>query len=66
MQSFIRHFYREARGRWVCFESCNFQAPIGVIHVSTGTMIHRGYSINDYDLAARMDDEYERQESEHP
>ena len=61
MHDFIRHFYREGRGRWVCFESCYFNAPIGRIHVSSGTEIHRGYSINDYDLASKMDDEYERQ-----
>lgn len=66
MQNFIRHFYREGRGRWMCFESCDFDAPVGHVHVSPGTMIHRGYSINDFDLAARMDTEYDRQEQDHP
>lgn len=66
MTQFIKHFYREARGRWMCIESCNFNAPIGSVHVATGTALHRGYSVNNYDLAAKMDDEYDRQGSTHP
>jgi hypothetical protein len=66
MQNFIKHFYREGRGRWVCFEPADFRSRVGSIHVSPGTTIMRGYSIEDFDLAAVMDAEYERQGHDHP
>jgi hypothetical protein len=65
MHNFVKHFYREGRGRWTCLESCDFSATVGNIHVASGTMIHRGYSINDFDLAAHMDAEYDRQQRAH-
>jgi len=50
----------------MCFESCDFDAPVGHIYIAPGTLIHRGYGINDFDLAARMDAEHDRQERDHP
>jgi hypothetical protein len=65
MRQFIKHFYREGRGRWVCATSCKYSSPVGDIHVVTGTTVMRGLSFRSFDVAAALDGEYDRQEQDH-
>jgi hypothetical protein len=65
MEKFIRHFVRKTRGIWLCVESCSVDSPVGRIQVAAGTSFVRGIRFMNYDLAAALDDEYERQERAH-
>lgn len=60
MEQFIRNFYREGRGRWVCRNSCDYLSPVGPIHVVSGTIVHRGLSFRNFDLAAALDEHFEK------
>jgi hypothetical protein len=65
MQRFIKHFAREGRGRWICIRACDYDSPVGHIHVVPGTTVMRGLMIGSFDLAAALDEEYEREPSLH-
>ena len=62
MQDLIRNFDREGPGRWVCRQSCSVQVAAGRIHVACGTRVMRGLRFENYDIAAALDEEYERQQ----
>ena len=66
MGQFFKHFYREGRGRWVCTSSCDFESPVGAVHVATGTTVMRGLSFRAYDVGAALDQEYDRLEQDKP
>jgi len=66
ISAFIQCFARERRGVWRCVRSCSFESPVGRIEVTMGTVITRGTRWMNYDLAAALDEECERQEKRHP
>lgn len=61
MEQFIKHFVREAPGHWTCFEPCTLDSPVGRVQVPIGTRVRRGEKFMNFDVAAALDEEYERQ-----
>jgi len=61
MKQFIKCFVRQRRGVWKCVRACSFESPVGRIEVVEGTIVVRGTRFMKYDLAAELDEEYERQ-----
>jgi hypothetical protein len=60
MESFIRHFQREAPGVWVCVEPATLTLPQGRIQVAPGTRFTRGTTFMNVELARLLDEEYSR------
>ncbi|HYX65170.1 MAG TPA: hypothetical protein VE935_13215 [Burkholderiales bacterium] len=66
MRLFIKNFAREGRGVWLCTRACDYDSPVGTIHVVPGTTVMRGVRVGSFDLAAALDEEYERRERFEP
>lgn len=60
MREFIKNFVREQKGSWRCVEPTEFQLDGSRIQVAPGTRFTRGTTFMGVDLAARLDEEYER------
>lgn len=60
MQNFIKHFMREGYGRWYCFESATLDTAVGRIQVNVGTVLTRGTKFMNFDVAAALDEQYEK------
>jgi len=60
MREFIKHFVREQHGSWRCVEPAEFPIDGNRIQVAPGTRFTRGTTFMGVDLAARLDEEYER------
>lgn len=60
MREFIKHFVREHHGSWRCVEPTEFKLDGSRIQVAPGTRFTRGTTFMGVDLAARLDEEYER------
>ena len=60
MREFIRHFVREQDGSWRCVEPAEFHLDGSRIQVAPGTRFTRGTTFMGVDLAARLDEEFER------
>ena len=61
MKEFIRHFKREAAGRWVCTEPADLKLPQGRIQVTPGSRLVRGTTFMGVDLARMLDEHYENE-----
>jgi hypothetical protein len=61
MQDVLRSFNREGQGRWICRQSCSFESPVGRVQVAAGTRVERGLRFLNFDLAAALEAEYEKQ-----
>jgi hypothetical protein len=62
MDQVTKHFVREGPGRWTCFEPCTLDTPVGRIQVPVGTMLERGKKFMNFDVAAALDEEYEKEQ----
>ena len=60
MREFIRHFAREAEGRWLCTEKATLDLPQGRVQVTAGSRFVRGTRFMGVDLAALLDEQYEK------
>ena len=61
METFIKHFRREADGAWVCIEPADLMLPQGRIQVAPGTRFTLGTMFMNVELAALLDAEHQRQ-----
>jgi hypothetical protein len=61
MSEFIRHFTRDGQGRWTCVTQAEVIAPAGRIQVTPGTTFARGTMFMNFDIAAALDDQYEKE-----
>ncbi len=61
MKEFFRRFRREGVGVWVCIQPAEVQVPEGRVQVSPGTRFTRGTSFMNVEMAALLDEEYDRQ-----
>jgi hypothetical protein len=57
----IKKFVRDGPGRWTCFEPCTLNTPVGRVQVPIGHTLMRGRKFMNFDVAAALDEEYERQ-----
>ena len=60
MQDFIKHFYHEPSGAWVCVSPAEFNGPNGRIQVSVGSTFTRGTNFMGIDLAEWLDNQHEK------
>ena len=51
---------REGYGRWYCFEPASLETPVGRIQVNQGTLFTRGTKFMNFDIAAALDEQYEK------
>ena len=66
MHNFIKHFIREGPGRWYCFEPATLDTPVGRIQVNAGTVFTRGTKFMNFDIAAALDEQYDKDPSAIP
>lgn len=57
-KNILKHFTRDARGRWTCIEPTVFDLPSGRIEVAPGTRLVRGTKFMGVDLAELLDKQY--------
>ncbi len=60
MDTFIKAFKREALGVWLCSLPATLDLPNGRIQVSPGHRFTRGMLFMNVDLAALLDDHYQK------
>jgi hypothetical protein len=60
LQNFITHFRKESNGAWTCVEPADLLLPSGRIQVTPGSRFQRGTTFMGIDLAALLDDQYEK------
>lgn len=58
MQNFIKHFRRDGKGRWTCFEAATLETPAGRIQVTPGTTFTIGTKFMNFDMAKMLDTEH--------
>lgn len=60
MEEFIKHFRRERPGEWVCTAPATLDTPKGRVQVNAGTRLVRNQPFMNVDLAAMLEEAYQR------
>lgn len=66
MNQFIKHFRRDPSGVWICQSPAEVLLPEGRIQVTAGSRFAKGTTFMNVDLAALLEEQYERQRGENP
>ncbi len=60
MQDFIKHFTRLHSGAWKCMSPIELKGPSGNMKLSAGSIFVRGIEFVGVDVAARLDEQHEK------
>ncbi len=60
MKNFIRAFVRDTHGAWRCVEPAELDLPGGRVQVTPGSVFVRGTRFMNVDLAALLEEQYEK------
>jgi hypothetical protein len=63
VKDFIRHFQRDALGVWLCIAPAEIQLPQGRIQITPGSKFTRGTRFMNVELAALLDEQWERDQA---
>jgi hypothetical protein len=62
LQTFITHFKKEPNGAWTCHEPAELFLPGGRVQVTAGSRFVRGTTFMGIDLAALLDEQYDKEQ----